>query len=1121
MDDRTAEAFVKPVVSPQSSLLVRLIFLFGLLVTIPLAVAGVLLSLTGRDSVLSSGEELSRAGEDTFRQSTAQLARGATRGSENASRQLIDIGQRQLTQLGKEQVRQSGQVLRDSSKRLSQTATDTLRSATERMARTGDTVIGRSNAQLRHLQSRAVEEVSTMLIHEARQAFEETGRQLVAANQESMERLVMDLNLERARRTAEQTQNLLARTQEIVKQVATGRLQPPLLASDSERSRVPVERVVQSWNTRLRQRLPIPILWGRLFVLPDQWIPASEEGATGRGRTPGSAAPGPGKGAPAAPTAPSDPTTSASLDEEEVPLPTAAATLAAHTSQSAFSGVEFAPEDSRPRITLFVPLPFSGMPAEGGLRPQAVFVVRLSLDFLTREVSQLFMQESERAPAFVASLTDGQIIAHSDPKRVGTPVLPEEQTLLAAAHDRSMGTMVCPMPGMRHALCAFATVSPAGDAAAPGGVGTPIGGVGEPVIRPPRLLPPPEERGLADGPHWVVVALQPVEEVWAKTEAMRDAIHRAASRAADQMEAEARRRAAALVAASEPRQRRVAAAAAESIRAENQARVAAAVRSLVRVHGDIAQTAMRQTERASQTAATAARQEMAERARVAAEKATAAMQEQTSRSSQTGLVRMQQLTSLTANQAATRMVTHSLWLIAGFLVIALLSAILTARSLVRPIAQMAAGTAAIARGDFTRRVPVQSRDELGALALAFNDMADAVQRGRSELETSNVTLARETGRMQAIVQSSPDGLVIVDAEDRATFLNPSARSLLNLPAEIPDALTFAELRGYLPDRVVDLLADWARGDESGRADDGAARPSPPEARDLVLEAPHRVLQVRCVPIAGAAGATGSRLIHLHDVTREREIDEMKSSFVSLVSHELRTPLTSILGFSSYMLTGKLGPTTDPQRTGLESIHRQAKRLKAIISDFLDLSRIEAGKAEMQSEPVPVADVARRVIEELRPQAMEKRLRVAFGSACRPAEGIALADEARLAQVLTNLLGNAVKFTEGGGHVEVEVDRQGGRVQVHVRDTGMGIPEEELPRIFDRFYQVEKVATRKAGGTGLGLSIVKDIVEAMEGTVSVDSRLGVGTCFTVSLPAAPGATRAAESATAVDEVERVG
>src|SRR5262249_11562140 len=288
-----------------------------------------------------------------------------------ASRQLIAIGQRQLRELGKEQVQLSGQVLRDSSRRLSETATGTLRSATERMARTGDQVIASSNSQLRQLQARGVEEVSTMLIHEARQAFEETGRQLVVANQESMERLVMDLNLERARRTAEQTQNLLARTQEIVRQVASGRPQPPLAPVDGERPRVPVERVVQSWSLRLRQRLPIPILWARLFVPPDEWIPAP----------------------PAAP--PDDagrlaPAGDAGLDEDDVPLPTGTATRVSQTGQSGFSAVEFAPDDSRPRTTLFVPLPL----ADGAPRSRAVLVVRLSLDFLAREVSQIFTQES-------------------------------------------------------------------------------------------------------------------------------------------------------------------------------------------------------------------------------------------------------------------------------------------------------------------------------------------------------------------------------------------------------------------------------------------------------------------------------------------------------------------------------------------------------------------------------------------------------------------------------------------------------------------------------------------------------------------------------------------------------
>lgn len=1117
---------MRSIVPLQSSLLARIIFLFGALVTVPLAVTGALLSVTGRESVLSSGAELSNVGEETFSESTAHLARLATRRMESTANQLIEIGQRHVTQLGDDQVRLSSEVLKDSSRRLSTTTTATLKNATERMTRSTDVVLERSSAELRRLEARAIEETSATLIAEARRAFEETGKQLALANQESMDRLATELNLERARRTAEKTQFLLARTHEVIRQETRlpGRgsrlteedLPRPLLA-----------RVVQSWNIRLRQRLPVPILWARLLVLPDQWFPepdANEAAVEFLGQD----------------TAP--------------PLSTEEAVRVARSGRSRISALDFEPNDPAPRVTLWVPVVLTP-------ETRGVFVVRVALDFLEREVAdRLVMGESGEAPTFVASLPDGRVIAHTDPKRVGTPASPEEQMILAAARRQPIGTMVASLPGLGPSLCAFATVSlveietngarlPSGAARQhlPGFRLEDVAPVSPPA--PPVLVPVPQPQGggfpgarggvpEVENPAWVVVALQPHRAVLARTAAFAAAIRQAASRAADTMEKEAKRRAAALVAATAPEQRRIAAEATAQIRAENQARVTAAVASLLRQQQQIAELAVRQAQTRSRAAAQETRQRMTERAREAAEQAGWALREQTRRSRRAGLMRMQQLTSLTANEAAARMVKNSLWLILLFLVLALLFAVGTARSLVRPIAAMAAGTAAIARGDFTKRVPVQSRDELGALARAFNHMADAVQRGRAELEASNARLAWEKSRIQAIVQSSPDGMAILDGAERATLLNPSARRLLRLPAEAPETLPFAQLKPYLGHPDEELLTP-----------DG-------EARDLVLSSPHRVLQVRCVPIApvtpGGQGSTivaphgprptpasndspprfrtdlseerffslpseGSpsedgekvarpdsmppRLLLLHDVTREREIDEMKSNFVALVSHELRTPLTSILGFSSYMLTGKLGPVTDAQRTGLESIHRQANRLKAIIADFLDIARIEAGKAEFRREPVVLADVIRRVIEDLRPQAMEKQLHVAFVAHCTSAEGTAIADEARVAQVLTNLLGNALKFTEAGGQVRVELARAQDRVLARVHDTGMGIPEEELPRIFDRFYQVEKVATRKAGGTGLGLSIVKNIVEALGGTVTVDSRVGEGTCFTVALPAA--------------------
>jgi signal transduction histidine kinase len=208
---------------------------------------------------------------------------------------------------------------------------------------------------------------------------------------------------------------------------------------------------------------------------------------------------------------------------------------------------------------------------------------------------------------------------------------------------------------------------------------------------------------------------------------------------------------------------------------------------------------------------------------------------------------------------------------------------------------------------------------------------------------------------------------------------------------------------------------------------------------------------------------------------------MKSSFVMLVSHELRTPLTSILGFSSYMLMGKMGPLTEAQRGGLESIARQAHPLKAIAADFLDLSRIEIGQLEIRREPVDLARVARRVLEELSPQAHERGLWLRLAPLSRP--GYALGDEGRIAQIFTNLVHNGIKFTEQGG-VEVAIEPGPNTVRVEVRDTGIGIPEEEQARVFDRFYQVEGVVTRRAGGTGLGLSIVKILVQAHGGEVGV-------------------------------------
>jgi len=441
-----------------------------------------------------------------------------------------------------------------------------------------------------------------------------------------------------------------------------------------------------------------------------------------------------------------------------------------------------------------------------------------------------------------------------------------------------------------------------------------------------------------------------------------------------------------------------------------------------------------------------------------------------------------------ANRTAGRMLSYSIWLIPLFLVLALFLATLTARSLVRPINLLVKGTQALATGEYSRRIKIQGTDdELARLALAFNDMAGAIETGQAQLQQSHDFLAAEKARIQGIVESSPDGLVMLEPSGQVAFFNPAAARLLNLaPQDIPAApFEVAQLPPAAAQRLQESL-------EQVQTHEGVQEYDWQEPQRLVL-------QLREVNLRSANGRSYGRLLHLHDITRERVIDEMKTDFISLVSHELRTPLTSILGFSSYMLTGRLGAVQDTQRTALESIHRQAKRLSAIISDFLDVSRIESGKIEMKKEPVQLRNIASRVVDDLRPQASEKQINVTTRVETDSLPLVALGDEQRITQVFTNLVGNALKFTEPEGTIDVSLSRSNGEVVCKVRDTGCGIPPDELDRVFDRFYQVEKVVTRKSGGTGLGLAIVKNIVEAHGGRIWISSSLGVGTEVSFTLP----------------------
>ncbi|MCC6746406.1 MAG: PocR ligand-binding domain-containing protein [Deltaproteobacteria bacterium] len=275
---------------------------------------------------------------------------------------------------------------------------------------------------------------------------------------------------------------------------------------------------------------------------------------------------------------------------------------------------------------------------------------------------------------------------------------------------------------------------------------------------------------------------------------------------------------------------------------------------------------------------------------------------------------------------------------------------------------------------------------------------------------------------------------------------------------------------------------------------------------------HLTSQIHIAAIQDAYNELTEKNRRLADsVEKLKELDKLKSNFLATVSHELRTPLTSVIGYSEMLLEGLAGPLAPEQRDYVQTIMEKGDQLLQIISEILDISKIETGNVQLACERVDVADLLRQVSDAMMPQARRKGLLLQYEAA--PALPMILADRAKTRQVLLNLVSNAVKFTTEGGEIrvsaatgELKLDQiaAGGlpAVEIRVRDTGVGVPPEARERIFEAFYQLDSSSTREFGGTGLGLSIVKHFVEAHGGKVWVEQPEGKGSIFVVQLPLRP-------------------
>jgi signal transduction histidine kinase len=269
------------------------------------------------------------------------------------------------------------------------------------------------------------------------------------------------------------------------------------------------------------------------------------------------------------------------------------------------------------------------------------------------------------------------------------------------------------------------------------------------------------------------------------------------------------------------------------------------------------------------------------------------------------------------------------------------------------------------------------------------------------------------------------------------------------------------------------------------------------APDPVAESPRpRRLHIFSTPVNDETGQPMGEVRVVHDVTREREIEEMKDEFFSTISHDLRTPLFSIQGFVRLILDGEV-PDEETQREFLGIIGRQAEQLAQLVNNLLNISRLESGKLEMERVPVQLLDVLEQTASKLRGMARAEdiTLEADLPSSLPPVTG----DPGWLEQVVTNLVGNAIKFTAEGGRVRIGARGSDSEVLVEVSDTGIGIPNDALDRVFDKFYQVPDAGDEEYEGTGLGLHIAKQIVELHDGRIWAESTLGQGSTFRFTLP----------------------
>ncbi|GLI36211.1 sensor histidine kinase [Desulforhabdus amnigena] len=439
--------------------------------------------------------------------------------------------------------------------------------------------------------------------------------------------------------------------------------------------------------------------------------------------------------------------------------------------------------------------------------------------------------------------------------------------------------------------------------------------------------------------------------------------------------------------------------------------------------------------------------------------------------------------SLRAGRVAGQAIWSTLLVSSSGMIIALIFSLWLAERIVRPLRRFMDASRKISSGDYTVQVPVETSDELGRLAGEFNQMAARLERYH---EMNIEEIISEKSKGEAILASIEDGLVVFDTDLRLKGINPASRRILNLEAAEYTAL---RCRDILPSsNVCDLIEKIV---ETG------LQPSIPEEQRIVTLSEGKLLRhylFSVTPIRGKERNLLGIVLLLRDVTRLKEVERLKSEFVMAASHELRTPLTSMGMSIDLLLEHAAHGLAEKDRELLFAAHEEVHRMKALVNDLLDLSKIEAGRIDLEFESVPVQILFENVQTVFKGQ-LEKEQVVLKLELPRDLPHIR-ADANKITWVLTNLVSNALRYVDKGGNIQLMAGRMGPYIHLSVQDDGPGIPQEYQTKIFEKFVQVKG---QESGGTGLGLAICKEIVRAHGGAIWVESVPGQGSTFTFTVP----------------------